>query len=381
MRILSVAWAIYDSRIEQFCGNCTGAGLVIKNLCEYIGKEHESYLYIGQYDIDDIKLGNINIIGNVLEDNVNKYKTRAERLTCQFERKVLEIKPDIVNIHGIGEIAIKCIYICKKHKIPCVFIEHLYIGTNKTFEKYDRDIEWERELYNIPDLNIVAVSTGMKKKILSDFNKINSNKIYVIKNGTDFTAEVIKSDLRKKYLIGDKKILLCVGNITQRKNQLQLIDAFELLPQYIQDKLSIIFCGIDRMNGSLEEKIKKEDLQNELIYVGAVDSNEMKKFYSIADGLVMPSLAEGLSIAALEALAYGLPIIMFANSECAEDLNDEHVSAFAKNRDSKSLAEAIDIWYNKKWNRRYIEKYSENFTIRRMADEYIELNKRIIGIK
>lgn len=33
--------------------------------------------------------------------------------------------------------------------------------------------------------------------------------------------------------------------------------------------------------------------------------------YSIADGLIILSLAEGLSVAALGAIAYGLLIIMF----------------------------------------------------------------------
>ena len=378
MKVLSVAWAIYDSRIESFCGNCTGAGLVIKNLCEYIGKTEQSYLYVGQYDIEDIKLGNINIVSNILENDAGRFNARVDRVIWKFEKILKELKPDIVNVHGIGEMAIRCIYICKRNKIPCVFVEHLYIGLNKTFQKYDRDVEWEKELYNISNLNIVTVSTGMKKKILNDYSRLNPENLTVVRNGTDFSAKLMESDLRTKYSVQNKKVLLCVGNITERKNQLQLIDSYKLLPEYVRDEVAIFFCGIDRINGKLEERINKENLQNELIYVGAVSIDEMKKFYSIADGLIMPSLAEGLSIAALEAIAYGLPVIMSAKSECADDLSDENVSVLAKTQESSSIAEAITTWFNKKWDRKYIMKCASNFTMENMAEQYIELNKKVI---
>lgn len=248
----------------------------------------------------------------------------------------------------------------------------------QNISKYDRDVEWEKELYNISNLNIVTVSTCMKKKILNDYSRLNPENLTVVRNGTDFSAKLMESDLRTKYSVQNKKVLLCVGNITERKNQLQLIDSYKLLPEYVRDEVAIFFCGIDRINGKLEERINKENLQNELIYVGAVSNDEMKKFYSIADGLIMPSLAEGLSIAALEAIAYGLPVIMSAKLECADDLSDENVSVLAKTQESSSIAEAITTWFNKKWDRKYIMKCASNFTMENMAEQYIELNKKVI---
>lgn len=377
MKILSVAWAIYDPRIEEFCGNCTGAGLVIKNLCEQIGKSEESYLFLGQYDIPNIKLGNIHIVTNISERDSNSDEKRMDRLVTQFENILKIIKPDIVNIHGIGELAIRCIYACQKYGIPHIFIEHLYIGLNKPFEMYDRDVIWEKELYNIPNLKIVAVSTGVKKKIQKDFKNISSENIFVIKNGTDFTAEIMHSDLKKKYAIDDKKVLLCVGNISQRKNQLQLIDTFMMLPGYVKEKIVIMFCGIDRMGGRLVDCIKRNNLETNMIYAGAVSSEEMNKYYSIADGLIIPSLAEGLSIAALEAIAYGLPLIMLSESECANDLGDEKVSILCDTRECEDISKSIVQWYKTKWDKKYIINFSKQFTMERMADEYINLNIKL----
>ena len=86
----------------------------------------------------------------------------------------------------------------------------------------------------------------------------------------------------------------------------------------------------------------------------------------------MSSLAEGLSIAALEAIAYGLPVIMHQDSECADDLNDENVVCFAQGRSSKDLAKAMVRWYQKEWDRESIVRYSKKFTMERVAKDYLD---------
>lgn len=380
-----MAWSIYDDKLKEFCTNCTGGGLVIKNLCEYIGKREESFLFIGKYILPEMMLGNIHIVANDMDKeeycDLDQKKAHLERITNAFKYIMQEMKPDVVNMHGIGEFAIRCIHICHENNIPCAFVEHLYIGLNKTFKKYDRDIIWEKELYNISNLEIVAVSTGMKNKILRDYPFIEQSNIHVIKNGTDFCSQIVQSSLRKKYNLEGKKVLLCVGTITERKNQLQIISTFQLLPQEKKDNIAVIFCGVDRMEGKFQDEIISAGLEHQLIYVGAVSSNEMKEYYSIANGLVMPSYAEGLSIAALEAISYGLPLIMFSDSECAEDLNDYKVSILVETRNDQELANAIINWYENDWNQEYIKSYSKKFTMERMADEYIKLNRKLIEDK
>lgn len=99
-------------------------GVVIKNLCEYLGEKEESYLYLGQYDTPDLQLGNINIVSNILQGNTYDNYSRVERLIIKFKQVLSELSPDIVNVHGIGEMAIECIKVCKEYNIPCVFVEH-----------------------------------------------------------------------------------------------------------------------------------------------------------------------------------------------------------------------------------------------------------------
>lgn len=377
MKILSFAWVIYDEQIKEFANNCTGGGLVIKNICEYIGRKEESYLFIGKQQLPQMKLGNIHVVETdklnaPYDGNISATELHLQTMCLNFRKALDEIKPDIVNFHGIGELMLLCMDICNEYKIPYVFTEHLYIGLHKDFDGYDRVIEWEKLLYQRPNVNYISVSTGMKKKILNDFPNISETRIKAIVNGTDFNAELKKTDIEDIYKLYGKKVLLCVGTIVARKNQMQLVRAFQLLPQDVQEKIVIIFCGNDTMKGKLQEQINEAGLADKLIYVGGVSSEKMKEFYTISDGLAMPSRSEGLSIAALEAIAYGNPVILYKDSECADDLYDEDVVCFAKERTDDGFAEAILDWFHKDWDKEYIKKLAENFTMEKMADEYIK---------
>ncbi len=386
MKILTMAWAIYDDSLKEFENNCTGGGLIIKNLCEELGKSNESYLFIGQFTLPEIKLGNIKIINTrrfaeFYKDVTNSDVRRIRIMTHAFSQVLSELNPDIVNIHGIGELAIACIRMCIEKKIPVVYTEHLFLSKFEFFNYNNKVIEWEKELYRIEELQIIAVSNGMKKKILKEYPQLKEANVRVILNGTDFVANVTGSDLREKLKIKNKKVLICSGNISERKNQIFLVETFSKMITDVQREVVIIFLGKDRIQGKLQKKIEEKHLSDKFIYIGAVSSEEMKQYYSIADGLIMPSYAEGLSIAALEIISYGKPVIMFSDSECAEDLNDSKVVVLAKERTSECLAKSIEEWYSKEWDFKYIKNFSKYFTMERVAEDYLMYYQYIISKK
>lgn len=383
MKILSVAWTIYDDQLKEFMNNCTGGGLVIRNICEYIGKKEESYLMIGRQILPEIQMGNVHIIKtdyDKMQKNIKgNNQEYIEYMTRIFENAVEDIAPDIINFHGYGEFAFSCIdNVCRKHNLRYVVTEHLFINNEEVFSGYEQSARYAQYLYNIPDIQVIAVSNGMKKKIVKQYPVLSTDQIKVILNGTDFKPEYISNNLKDQYSITDKKILLCVGTLLERKNQMQIVDIFAK-DVNLQKKIAVIFCGKDSLNGKLQFEIERQGLQKSLIYAGALSSEDMKKYYSIADGLIMPSYAEGLSIAALEAIAYGLPVIMFNDSECADDLNDPKVVCIASNRSNEALIEAVWNWFFSEWDRSYIENYSKRFTMERMADDYLEYYRKIIS--
>lgn len=387
MKVLTATWAIYDKRLKEFENVRTGGGLIIKNLCEELGKHIESYLIIWRDDLPQMELGRIHLVKNYGNSKVilceDKEKRIADRMSIRkaaFEKALEDIKPDLVSFQGMSEISIECMKICDAKKIKYLYTEHLFIRRDKDFIENAEALEWEQVLYNKPELNIVAISNGMKKCILHDFPQISENKITVIPNGTDFKPVKYESDIVEKYNLRGKKILICAGSICQRKNQIAIVNAYEDIDADIRANIAVIFLGNDRLKGALSEAICQSENQKNLIYAGAVSSEEMKEYYSIADGLIMPSFAEGLSIAALEMIAYGKPIIMFSDSECVDDLNDPKISVLAKERTNAGLAKAIEKWYFQEWDTEYIKKFSDYFSMERVTEDYLTYYKNILCI-
>ncbi|MCI8514964.1 MAG: glycosyltransferase family 4 protein [Lachnospiraceae bacterium] len=379
MKVLSVIWKISDDKLHGFSDDKTGL-IVVRDLCEYLGRKVESYLLLGKEYLPKTDLGNIHIVDTESVAEESAGKSRLEILAAAFEKALIEIRPDIVHVHDSGDFCRACMRICCRKRIPYIFTAHSFIGKDQKISVVeDRDILWQEEVYTMPDIHVVSVSKGIMPKLTRDFPHLKPAQLCVIQNGTTFRFERIETDLKEKLGFQGKKLLICPGKITDRKNQMQVVRAFRILPKSVREKIGVLFCGNDRLEGRLQRAIKEAGLEDSLKYVGVLDSVQMKEYYSVSDGLIMPSRLEGLSIAALEALACGLPVIMFSDIECAMDLDDENAICLVKERTDEMLAEAVGNWALRDWDREAILQYSARFTMERVAEEYIEYYRRVLN--
>jgi len=385
MKILFYAWNIYDEDLPELEVSPNGGSIAIRNIIEYVGRKCEAYLFLGKKKMPAKRLRHINIVNtekyaDYENDALEKNECWLRTMLIAFENTIKELKPDFVNLQGGGELLIRCMEKCIELDIPYAYSIHLYIGLEKQIEGCEECDEIEKKIFNIPNLHITTVGTNMKTNILRDYPNVKENDIEVILNGTDFKYEPENSQLIQEYDLQNKKILLCCGTIIKRKNQLQIVRAFATMEKREREGIVVLFCGKDKMDGTLQREIEKYGLQENLIYVGTVPNTEMKKYYSIADGYILVSLAEGLSLTMLEAMVYGLPLIMFDDVEGASDLADERVSLFVHGKEDEDVAEAIMKWVNTEWDKEYIQKYAEYFNMERVAEDYISYyENRVFG--
>ena len=102
----------------------------------------------------------------------------------------------------------------------------------------------------------------------------------------------------------DDLVLISVGELSERKNHGVILDAMKKLGD---EKIRLILCGEGDLEKMLKKKAKKLGLEEQVIFTGFI--RNVGDYYKISDICVFPSLWEGLGLAGLEAMAYGLPVI------------------------------------------------------------------------
>lgn len=106
----------------------------------------------------------------------------------------------------------------------------------------------------------------------------------------------------------ESKTIVCVGRLTAPKAQLLLLDALNVVVNDGVD-IDLVLAGDGEMRPQVEARIDKHDLANYVRITGWIEESEVKRILRSARALILPSLAEGLPVVIMEALALGRPVI------------------------------------------------------------------------
>jgi glycosyltransferase involved in cell wall biosynthesis len=143
--------------------------------------------------------------------------------------------------------------------------------------------------------------------------RICRSSLNIINNGIDVERfrydENVRKEMRSRLGLDDDTVLVgCVGRLTYQKNQSFLLDVMREAAELDPDKdCRLILIGDGEDRSVLEKKAADLDIQNKVIFTGAVSN--VKDYLQALDVAVMPSRYEGLAIAVIEAQAAGLDVI------------------------------------------------------------------------
>ncbi len=132
----------------------------------------------------------------------------------------------------------------------------------------------------------------------------------------------IKRELRRKLGIpGEAFFLLSVGELSGNKNHRQVVSMIpklqeELYPQEVHYGI----CGDGFYRRELEDEVRRLGLEGQVRLYGYCP--DVEEFLACADCLIFPSAREGLGMAALEALAMGVPVVASDNRGTREYMED-----------------------------------------------------------
>jgi glycosyltransferase involved in cell wall biosynthesis len=130
-----------------------------------------------------------------------------------------------------------------------------------------------------------------------------------ISNGIDLTQFFPASrdeSLRRRFgLPADRPLLLYLGRLSDEKRVHVLLDAMAQL----QAPAHLAIGGTGPAATELEAHADALGIRSRVTFLGRVADDDLVATYRLADGFVMPSVAELQSVATLEAMAVGLPVV------------------------------------------------------------------------
>jgi glycosyltransferase-like protein len=122
--------------------------------------------------------------------------------------------------------------------------------------------------------------------------------------------------VRRAFGVEDRLVVLTVGGVEPRKGSLTLLDAFARLRETLayRDPLLLIAGGVTLFDyrdelERFEQRVRQLDLTRHVRRLGALEPDEIERLFRAADVFAFPSVKEGFGLAALEALAAGLPLV------------------------------------------------------------------------
>jgi N-acetyl-alpha-D-glucosaminyl L-malate synthase BshA len=152
---------------------------------------------------------------------------------------------------------------------------------------------------------ITAVSQSLKDDTYSHFK--TDREIHVIPNFIDSKDQLGEMDFekRRRYAKDEERILCHISNFRKVKRVEDVLRMFALVNEQIPSKL--IFAGDGPERNNLERLVRELDLCGRVIFVGKV--SDTSHVLEISDLFILPSETESFGLAALEAMAVGVPVI------------------------------------------------------------------------
>lgn len=237
---------------------------------------------------------------------------------------------------------------------------------------------------------IVAPSQAMQDELIEAGYR--SERIHYLPNGVpvpDETTTPARAEARATLaaahphlaLPSDAPLAVYTGRLITAKGLDDLIDAWSLVAaRRPSARLWLVGEGPNRSD--FEQRIKERDLSESIVLPGAYD--DVDDFLAAGDVFVLPSLEEGMSLALLEAMARGMPVVA-TNIRANEQLvtHEEH-GLLVNTHAPAELAAAIERLFSNaelaaRLGSQARARVKEHFSLDQTAERHQALFQRLVA--
>lgn len=244
------------------------------------------------------------------------HPTMRVTVPTRLDRLVEAIEPDVLHTQGHFVVGRAAIAAARRRGVPIVATNHFMPDNLFQFahiparlrEKAGR-MAWRdfSRIFNRADH--ITTPTPLAAGLLADQGF--AREVEAVSCGIDLTrfhphAEP-KAWARKAFDLPDRETIMFVGRLDEEKRIDEIVRA---LPMVLNETdAQIAFVGKGNQRPHLEKLAKRIGVGDRTFFLGFVPDEAMPQAFAAADVFAMPGIAELQSIATLEAMASGLPVV------------------------------------------------------------------------
>ncbi len=136
----------------------------------------------------------------------------------------------------------------------------------------------------------------------------------------------------------DDFVLAYVAEIIDNKNQIMLVNAFEIIRKAVPNA-KLVLIGPEHDDGELRRLVDSKDLQKDILFLGW--RSDVPQLLHLADVYVASSKSEGLGLNLIEAMACDIPVVATRNRGHLEIVKHEQNGFLVDINDCESMAKYV----------------------------------------
>ena len=229
-----------------------------------------------------------------------------------LDRLIARVRPDVAHVQGHFPVGRGCVAAARRAGVPVVATNHFmprnffqYAPIGERLREEASRLAW-RDLGRVLGRAArVTTPTPIAAELL---RRAFPGPVEAVSCGIDLRrfapAAEPPSPLRKRFALPDRDSVLFVGRLDEEKRLDELIAALTRLPG-----VQALLAGTGVRRPRLERLAARLGVADRVIFLGFVPDADLPDLYGAADVFAMPGVAELQSIATLEAMASGLPVV------------------------------------------------------------------------
>ena len=162
-----------------------------------------------------------------------------------------------------------------------------------------------------------------------------------------FRPDVDGDEIRRRYGLADRPVIVCVSRLVPRKGQDTLLHALPLVRHRIRD-VALLLVGAGRYREELSALADSLDVADSVVFTGGIPHDELPAHYAAGDVFAMPCRTrragmdvEGLGIVFLEASATGLPVVVGDSGGAPDAVQDGRTGYVVDGRNVGAVADRL----------------------------------------